>query len=178
MHESVLSFFSSNLLRSEVQGKDVLEVGSYNENGSIRSLIMGMAPAKYVGSDMREGPGVDVVADISISQLGWFDVVCCAGTLEHMQDWRGCITSMKRHVKPNGVLLLTTVSPGFPLHDYPSDYWRFTLADMANIFSDSRILTLEPDPQVSGVFVKVSPGAPFTDLSGIEVFAMGRDGRT
>lgn len=174
MHQSVLNFFSSALLPTDVQHKDVLEVGSYDENGSIRPLIMEMAPAVYVGTDMREGPGVDIVADISTTHLGLFDVVCSAGTLEHMEDWRGCITSMKRHVKPGGLLLLTTVSPGFPLHDYPSDYWRFTLGDMSAIFSDSQILILEHDPQVAGVFVKAIPGATPRDLSDIHVFAMLR----
>jgi SAM-dependent methyltransferase len=177
MHQSVLNFFNNRLSPHDVGSKDVLEVGSYDANGSIRPTIVALGPALYVGSDMRHGPGVDVVADISTAHLGLFDVVCSAGTLEHMEDWRGCITSMKRHVKPGGLLLLTTVSPGFPLHDYPSDYWRFTLADMANIFRDSHFLVLAPDPEVPGVFVKVMrqhDGLAPCDLSTIDVFSMSR----
>jgi 2-polyprenyl-3-methyl-5-hydroxy-6-metoxy-1,4-benzoquinol methylase len=117
---------------------------------------------------------VDVVVDIVAAQLGTFDLVLCAGTLEHMQDWRGAICSMRRHLAPGGLLLLTTVSPGFPLHDYPSDYWRFTLTDMERIFKDMRLLKLEPDPQVAGVFVKAQCQGSWDgdDLSDVEVYAM------
>jgi len=175
MHGSVLQFFGRNLSEQEARDKRVLEVGSYDVNGSVRPLIEALGPASYLGCDMRAGPGVDTVADIASARLGVFDLVCSAGSLEHMEDWRGCISSMKRHVAPGGLLLLTTVSPGFPLHDYPADYWRFTLADMANIFCDMRFLALEPDPQVQGVFLKVQrcdPAAP-CDLSRLHVFSMG-----
>ncbi|MDB0050250.1 hypothetical protein N9F31_02215, partial [Pseudomonadales bacterium] len=37
----------------------VLEIGSYDVNGSIRSLFNAQ---NYVGVDLVEGPGVDVVA--------------------------------------------------------------------------------------------------------------------
>lgn len=171
MHESVIQFAEQHISREDVAGKRVLEVGSYNVNGSLRPIVEALGPALYLGSDMRPGPGVDVVVDIaSDHDLGTFDLVCCAGTLEHMEDWRGCIRGMRRRLTPDGILILTTVSPGFPLHDFPSDYWRFTLADMTSIFSDMQILVLKPDPQVPGVFLKAK-GGPSTsdDLDQIQV---------
>jgi SAM-dependent methyltransferase len=158
MHESVMNFVRQALTVDEVAGKSVLEVGSYNVNGSVRSVIEPLRPAEYIGVDMRPGPDVDLV--MSAAELTkffgvQFDVVVSAEMLEHAEDWRAAVRSMKGVLKPGGVLLLTTRSKGFPLHEYPSDFWRFEVLDMRKIFADMDLRELAPDPQVPGVFVKV-----------------------
>jgi len=51
------------------------------------------------------------------------------------------------------VLLLTTRSLGFPLHEYPGDYWRFSVLDMRCIFAGWVDVSVLNDGQVPGVFV-------------------------
>ena len=52
---------SRNLTREEVRGKRVIDVGSYDENGSVRYVFEFLDPAEYVGIDIVEGPGVDMI---------------------------------------------------------------------------------------------------------------------
>ena len=53
-----------------------------------------------------------------------------------------------------GVLLITTRSPGFKYHGYPFDYWRYTPEDMTRLLRDFEIEDLQNDPLAPGVFVK------------------------
>ena len=130
MHQSVLDYLSGILAREEVAGRFVLEVGAVDVNGSARTVVEKLEPALYVGTDMRPGPGVDVVADAK-DLPGLYpegaDVVVCVSMLEHARDWKSAVRGMVDVLKPGGLLILTTVSPGYPLHEYPGDYWRFPI---------------------------------------------------
>ena len=59
MHQSVLNFVKEMVDRYGLAGKAVLEVGSYDVNGTVRPLFNG----PYLGCDITVGPSVDVVAD-------------------------------------------------------------------------------------------------------------------
>jgi SAM-dependent methyltransferase len=142
----------------DVRGKRVIEVGSMNVNGSLRETIEAHRPAKYIGVDLGEGPGVDEVcpAEALVARFGEesFDLVVCTEMLEHVREWRVVVTNLKRLVASGGVLLVTTRSKGFPYHEYPFDYWRFEPDDMRAIFADFSIEVLEPDTYMPGVFMK------------------------
>lgn len=156
MHESVLAFGRKELTEELVRGKHVLEVGSLNVNGSLRSHVEALGPASYWGIDIQEGPGVDEVLDCcQLGELGvrvLYDLIICTEMLEHAPDWRKAINEIKDALLPGGYLLLTTRSKGFPLHCYPEDHWRFSEEDMRQIFADFRA-EVSPDPQTHGVFV-------------------------
>ncbi len=141
----------------------MLEVGSYNVNGSVRPIVEGYGPALYQGVDQLPGPGVDVV--LPCEQLpdlfageDAFDVVISTEMLEHAQDWRACLLAMAEVVTSAGLLVLTTRSPGFPYHPFPDDFWRFTTATMAEIVAalgfEALSIVDDPDPEHPGVFVK------------------------
>lgn len=150
MHPSVMDFLHSEVSPEEIRGKELLEVGSQNVNGSPREVLECHAPAKYVGVDFAAGPGVDVVADVSelVSRFGVesFDVVVSTEMLEHAYDWRIAVQQMKTVLRPGGLLVVTTRSPGFPYHGYPHDYWRYTVKNFEAIFADTEISTLVSDP--------------------------------
>lgn len=172
MHETVMNFGSS-LTDDLVRGKRVLEVGSYNVNGSIRDRIEPLRPACYVGVDISEGPGVDIVCSaVELkSRFGEnsFDVIITTEMLEHAEDWKSAINNMKSCLAIGGYILLTTRSAGFPYHN-PPDHWRFEHADMVRIFSDFDTINLAKDPQVPGVLYfgrKISDTT--TDLQGVDV---------
>lgn len=52
-----IEFGVKNLEKNEVEGKRVIEVGSLNVNGGLRSCIESLNPAKYIGVDIIEGGG-------------------------------------------------------------------------------------------------------------------------
>ena len=153
------SIFAARVVTvDDVRGKRVIEVGSMNVNGSLRATIEALGPAKYVGVDLGEGPGVDEVcpAENLVARFGEasFDLVVCTEMLEHVREWRVVVANLKQLVAPGGVVLLTTRSKGFPYHEYPFDYWRYEPADLRAIFADFAIEALERDTYMPGVFLR------------------------
>ncbi len=147
------------------KGTRMLEVGSRNVNGSVRDILEPHG-ASYCGVDIEAGPGVDQVLDVVNLDQAFaadsFEVVITTEMLEHCPDWKEALRQMVRVLKPGGLLLLTTRSPGFALHGYPHDYWRFSRGNIQNIFSSlGEILVLQDDltlnwPCGIGVIVQCS----------------------
>jgi SAM-dependent methyltransferase len=167
-NQACIRFAEDTLREKELRGKQVLEVGSLNVNGSIRSLVEPHQPSSYMGVDITRGPGVDEICDIHDLTRRYgrnrYDVVICTELLEHVKDWRLAISNLKNVLKDEGVLLVTTRSKGFPYHGYPYDFWRYNAGDLKIIFSDFHIESLMSDPSCPGVFMKARRQAPFAEL--------------
>ena len=121
----------------DFQDKLGLELGSFNVNGSCRNLFEKVG-AKITGIDITQGQGVDIVAnaeDLPFEDES-FDLVYSTEMLEHVKDYIQVIREIRRVVKVNGLVMITTRSPEFPLHDYPHDYWRFTREQILELFND------------------------------------------
>jgi len=170
-----LEFARRVLKREEIIGKSVLEVGSRDVNGSTRPIIVAMQPKEYIGIDIQNGKGVDLICDaydiLERFGLERFDMVVSTEALEHIYNWKKIVHNIKHVLKPNGILLLTTRSPGFRFEPYPSDYWRFTESDFKVIFGDMMIVALERDRCELGVFIKALKPTGFkeADLNTFEV---------
>jgi SAM-dependent methyltransferase len=173
---SCVIFAATRLGNQNIVGKRVLEIGSYDINGSLRKFIEFWQPAEYIGVDIEDGPGVDLICDaeklMDIFSEESFDIVFSTELLEHVLNPKKVISNMKRLCKRNGTVLLTTRSYGFPFHSFPRDFWRFERSDMLNIFSDCEITDLEDDFLEPGVFVKVKKPNDFVerDLSELELY--------
>ena len=182
-HSGCIEFAASRLSAEEVNDRDVLEVGSRDVNGSVRTVIEALGPASYLGVDIEEGPGVDVICDATnlVSRFGRerFDVVISTELLEHVCDWRSVIGEMKSVLRTGGVLLITTRSKGFGVHGYPYDYWRYEPEDMHRIFADFELEAVEPDQLRPGVFVKARKPElhEAADLDGIALYSIIRGER-
>jgi SAM-dependent methyltransferase len=76
---------------------------------------------------MRYGPGVDSILDLHDLGLlgGSVGTALMLDTLEHVEFPRKAIENVKRILKPDGILIMSSVM-NFPIHDFPYDYWRFT----------------------------------------------------
>jgi SAM-dependent methyltransferase len=117
----------------------VLEVGSYQVAGQeaiadLRPLFPGKP---YLGIDRRPGPGVDRTADVEALPLedAWAGTVVAMNAFEHVpRFWRG-FAEVARVLRPDGVLLVSCPFY-FHVHDYPSDYWRFTPAAVDLLLED------------------------------------------
>lgn len=117
----------------------ILEVGSYQVPGQeeiadLRSLFAGRP---YLGIDVRPGPGVDQVADVEALPFadGTFGTVIAMNTFEHVpRFWRG-FAEAHRVLRPDGALLVSCPFY-FHMHDYPSDYWRFTPEALEVLLAD------------------------------------------
>ena len=158
MHRSVLEFAHAVLSPAEVEDKLVLEVGARNINGTLRDVIQPLKPRLYIGIDIQDGPGVDLVLDVldapRVLRPGGFDVVLCAGTLGYIDDWGGALKAMMTLLRRGGVLLLTARGPDFARHTLPAS-WRFSEAGLRQIFEEQDIVTIADDPMHPGLLVKV-----------------------
>jgi len=107
----------------------IVEFGSYQVEGqegyaNLRGMFAGKA---FIGCDMRPGPGVDRIEDVSAVSMAdeSAGAVLCIETFEHVFEVRRAFDEVFRILKPGGVFVIT--SPlNFRIHAYPDDYWRMT----------------------------------------------------
>lgn len=94
-----------------MSGVRVLEIGSYDVNGSIRKIFDG---SEYLGVDLFEGPGVDVVSSGHLLKVpdGSFDVSISSECFEHNPFWVDTFKNMHRMTADSGMLAITCASRG------------------------------------------------------------------
>src|SRR6266540_1672565 len=160
-HPSVLMHVPQMLSPQDLIGQVVLEVGSYDVNGSVRPLLEPYV-ASWIGVDATPGPRVDEVVncDHLIERFGGdsFGVVVSTEMLEHVRDWQGCLFNLLTVVASGGLLLVTTRSEGFPYHPFPEDNWRSSVAGFRDLLESAEFEVLQimpdPDPFSPGLFCK------------------------
>lgn len=99
-----------------IRGARILEVGSYDVNGSIRGLFP--AASEFVGVDLTDGPGVDVVGyghQIDHPDAT-YDVTLSGECFEHDPHWSQTFRNMVRLTRPGGLVAFTCGSFGRPEH--------------------------------------------------------------
>ncbi|MGP8128512.1 MAG: class I SAM-dependent methyltransferase [Candidatus Bathyarchaeia archaeon] len=182
MRPGIFEFFIANTQPSDFNNKRILEVGSRDVNGSIRPYILTISqPESYTGVDIQAGKCVDVILDAEslVDHFGEnvFDVVICCEMVEHVKNWQLIFGNLKRVLKTSGLMILTTVMPGFPFHQFPFDYWRYGRNDMSNIFSDFEVLTIGTDSEIHGIYVKALKPENWqpNNLEGIQLHSMERE---
>ena len=125
-----------SLLTSLEHGK-VLEIGSRARSGNVHRSFVPQQLA-YTGLDIIEGPNVDIVGDAhALSDLfpaGHFNGVFAISVVEHiLMPWKLAI-EMNRIMAPGGVGYLAT-HQGWPIHDAPWDFWRFSDKAWTGLFN-------------------------------------------
>jgi SAM-dependent methyltransferase len=104
---------------------------------------------RYIKQDMRnfDPPCIDIICDIgdmkpvSDESIG---LVLNLESLEHLPYPQKAIDEIHRVLRPNGLLILTTVMH-FKIHQAPRDYWRFAPDGIELLLNRFKILdcTLE-----------------------------------
>lgn len=103
----------------------VLELGSYNVNGSVRTLWP--ANVGWYGIDVRPGPGVDEVADArNYDGEEQFDLVICTEMLEHCASGGEVLKSAYKSLRPGGNLIATMAGRGRAPHNGDGDPFDHT----------------------------------------------------
>ena len=119
MHAEAYEAMRQLLGRGPGRGARVLDVGSYDVNGTYRPLVEGRG-WEYTGLDVAAGPNVDVVTADAYRfpfEDGAFDVVLTGSTMEHVEAiWRW-VPELARVLKPGGLLAIVT-HWSFPEHRY------------------------------------------------------------
>lgn len=157
MHQSVRDYVARMVTEHDLLGRSVLEVGSYNVNGTVRDLFTGT----YIGMDVVPGPGVDMVADIedtiAMMMLGPFDVVVSTEMLEHTLRPERALRNMSRLTGPRGVLLVTCRGYDqrgcWEVH-HPPDRWRLSDGVLRELLHQWwHVVDVEADPDGPGWLV-------------------------
>ncbi len=101
----------------------VLDIGGRNINGSVKDLFPNAA--SYTAMDIREGDGVDVVADAAT----WtpdreYQVVVCTEVFEHTASWPQICQTAFKACASGGMFIATMAGPGRPSHSAVDGGWR------------------------------------------------------
>lgn len=143
----------------------IYEFGSYQVEGQedyadLRSLFPGR---KYVGCDMRPGPGVDVVDDVTAMKLatGTVGTILSIETFEHVFEIRKAFDEVFRVLKPGGLFVITTPL-NFRIHAYPDDYWRLTPTCLRRMLApyDARVTGFQGHDKFPHTVMAVARKAP------------------
>jgi SAM-dependent methyltransferase len=115
------------------KGTKVLEIGSLNINGSVRQFF---EPDQYIGCDLGEGAGVDIVCEGH--ELPYanesFDVVISCECFEHDKHWEKTFQKMIDLARKGGLVIFSCATIGRPEHGttrtspadapFTNDYYR------------------------------------------------------
>jgi len=112
-HKQQLKFVSlvKEFFIQDTSNLKILEIGSYDVNGSIRQFFPN---SDYVGVDLCEGPGVDLVSyghqvDLPDASV---DVAISCECFEHDPNWIETFNNMYRMTKPGGIVVITCATLG------------------------------------------------------------------
>ena len=107
--------FVASLYPSNFKNAKVLEVGSLDINGSVRQFF---TDCDYIGIDLGEGKGVDVVCEGQEydAPANSFDTTISCECFEHNPEWLLTFVNMYRMTKPGGLIIMSCATTGRPEH--------------------------------------------------------------
>jgi len=118
----------------------VLELGTKRSIPERSTLHDHWVPnaGEYLGCDIESGADVDIVADVhrltQITGEERFDIIISCSTFEHFKYPHLAAHEIMKALKVGGILFIQTHQT-FPLHGFPSDYFRFSREALAGLFS-------------------------------------------
>jgi SAM-dependent methyltransferase len=130
-------------------GARVLEIGTKQSMEGRASHVKHLFPrvprGNYLMADVEAGTDVDVVADLHALPQDWtnrFDALVAVSVFEHLERPWIAAKEVARVVAPGGFCYIGTHQT-FPLHGYPSDFFRFSKEALALIFRDAGLNVVE-----------------------------------
>jgi SAM-dependent methyltransferase len=127
----------------------VLEVGTKRSRTDIAThahyAFVNVPRENYVMADVGNGIDVDVVANLHELPADWsaqFDAFVASAVFEHLERPWIAAKEVARVLKPGGFCYVATHQT-FPLHGYPSDFFRFSKEALCLIFEDAGLQIVE-----------------------------------
>lgn len=139
----LMSKFAFEHLSKEKSLK-ILDVGSYDVNGTHKNIFIDNPNWQYIGLDVAAGPNVDI---ISIDEYNFgleddsFDVTISGSTAEHVSDVFAWIKEIARVTKKGGLICIITPSR-IDEHRFPLDCWRIMPDGMSYLFKIANLETI------------------------------------
>lgn len=158
-------------LAKERKDLKILELGTKRWKKELpthrKKLIdsLGIQYEEYIMSDFIDGDDVDVVADAhtlsTTFNRHYFDLILGYSIFEHLEKPWIVSAEINKILKPDGLFFFQTHHT-FPVHGYPSDYFRYTTEGLKSLFDwaketradykfPSLIITCDKDVYVSRV---------------------------
>ena len=113
---------------SSIEYPRILELGTLRWGDESTHHRHWVNDAEWILSDVEPGIDVDIVADahdLAPFADNSFDALVAISVWEHLaRPWEACV-AVNRVLRPGGHALIVTHHT-FPVHGYPSDYFRFT----------------------------------------------------
>ena len=128
---------------AQLQPARVLELGTRGWDGKPpkhnRERVKEACPqAQWIGVDVQDGDGVDVVCDAHYLSRRFppchFDAFVACSTFEHLRRPWLVAQELAAIVRVGGIGFVET-HQSFPLHGYPHDYFRFSREALAELFA-------------------------------------------
>ena len=163
MREAVVEYVKGAIRRFPFE-EPILDTCAGWEPNYYQPLFPGK---RYVKQDFQDydPPCIDIICDVSnmkpISDES-FGLVLNLEALEHIAHPQQAIHEMYRVLRPEGLLILTTVMH-FRIHPSPKDYWRFTPDGIELLLRHFKILdcTLEDSlKKPKGIWVTARKTGP------------------
>lgn len=136
-----------DFVASAVRGRQfhrVVEFGARDINGGVRDLF---DAGDYIGLDIADGRGVDVVADAATwSTRKKVDGIVCCEVLEHTDRWRDIVANAAELLASDGTLIVTaacdpraphSARDGRPLTDGSEWYANIDPDELAEMCEDA-----------------------------------------
>jgi hypothetical protein len=123
----------------ELSAPSVLELGTRQSLPGRSTMHRDWVPhaAEFLGTDVQAGADVDLVADVhrltEVTGAERFDVILSFSTFEHLKYPTLAAHEVMKALKVGGLLFVQT-HQCFPIHAYPSDYFRFSRDALASLF--------------------------------------------
>jgi SAM-dependent methyltransferase len=126
--------------------RKVIEVGTLQSRPGISTHCHWRFPwvpkADFVRLDVQGGADVDVVGDLHALPADWngrFDCFIANAVFEHLERPWIAAKEVARILKPGGIFLVGT-HQCYPIHSFPSDYFRFSRDALRLIFEDAGLV--------------------------------------
>ena len=139
----------------------IVEIGSKNHGGigkgSTVPFRVSFPESEYVGVDLEDGPGVDVVHNIEDGlgplEPASFDLAICCSVLEHTPRPWVLASNLEALVKPGGSIYIA-VPWVWRYHAYPDDYFRFSWRGVQVMFPNVEFKEMHFSTGKFGEFVR------------------------
>jgi len=152
LKEEHLSWAFRSLV-SELKSPAVLELGTKQSVPGTSTMSKTWVPhaKSYHGTDMQDGEDVDLVADVhELSKVlqtqnkipKKFDVIVSVAAFEHILNPFVAAKEIAASMNPGGLLFIATHNC-FPIHEYPCDYWRYSIESLSYVVAQAGLEVID-----------------------------------